>query len=84
MAVYGISIALLRFCLNFTNIEVTVLEKNAPVNDFVRFPAARIIAEVKKVMESFRCYDSSDVIATLMMTNFHLNTTVVANFPNVC
>ena len=33
---------------------------------------------------SFRCYDNSDVIATLMMTNFHLNTTVVAIFPNVC
>ena len=31
-------------------------------------------------MESFRCYDNSDVIATLMMTNFHLNTTVVAIF----
>ena len=35
-------------------------------------------------MESFRCYDNFDVIATLMMTNFHLNTTVVAIFPNVC
>ena len=34
-------------------------------------------------MESFRCYDNSDVIATLMMTNFHLNTTVVTIFPNV-
>ena len=35
-------------------------------------------------MESFRCYDNSDVIATLIMPNFHLNTTVVAVFPNVC
>ena len=35
-------------------------------------------------MESFRCYDNSDVIATLVMTIFHLNTTVVAIFPNVC
>ena len=35
-------------------------------------------------MELFRCYDNSDVIATLMMTNFHLNTTVVAIVPNVC
>ena len=33
-------------------------------------------------MASFRCYDNSDVIATLTMTNFHLNTTVVAIFPN--
>ena len=35
-------------------------------------------------MESFRCYDNSDVTATLIMPNFHLNTTVVAVFPNVC
>ena len=35
-------------------------------------------------MGSFRCYDSSNVIATLMMANFHLNTTDVAIFPNVC
>ena len=31
------------FCLNFTNIEPTVLEKKVPVNDFVRFPMPRII-----------------------------------------
>ena len=31
-------ITLLRFFLNFTNIEATVLEKKAPVNDFVMFP----------------------------------------------
>ena len=40
-------------------------------------------------MASFRCYDNSDVIATLIMTNFHLyliqlSRTVVAIFPNVC
>ena len=35
-------------------------------------------------MVSFRCYDNSDVIATLIMTNFNLNTTVVAIFPNGC
>ena len=38
-------------------------------------------------MASFRCYDNSDDIATLIMTNFHLypsNTTVVTIFPNVC
>ena len=35
-------------------------------------------------MASFRCYDNFDAIATLIMTNFHLNTTVVAIFPNVC
>ena len=35
-------------------------------------------------MGSCRCYDSSNIIATLVMTNFHLKTTVVAIFPNVC
>ena len=80
----NISITLLRFCLNFTNIKATILEKNAPVNDFVRFPVPRIIAEVKQIMGSFRCYDGCNVIATLMMTNFHLNTTDVTIFPNVC
>ena len=38
-------------------------------------------------MSSFRCYDNSDDIATLIVTNFHLypsNTTVVTIFPNVC
>ena len=44
----------------------------------------QIIAEVKKIMESFHCYDNSDVIASLIMPNFHLNTTVVAICPNVC
>ena len=76
----NISITLFRFCLNFTNIKATVLEKNAPVNDFVRFPVPRISAEVKLVIGSFRCYDSSNVIATLMVTNFHFNTTDVAIF----
>ena len=47
---------------------------------FCKVPVPRIIAEVKWVMESFRRYDNSDVIATLVMTNFHLNTTVVAIF----
>ena len=39
---------------------------------FCKVPVPRIIAEVKWVMESFRCYDNSDVIAILVMTNFHL------------
>ena len=40
-----------------------------------------------EVIASFRCYDNSDVIATLIITNFHLyllNTTVVAIFLNLC
>ena len=39
---------------------------------FCKVPVPRIIAEVKWVMASFRCYDNSDDIATLVMTNFHL------------
>ena len=42
----NISITPLRFWLKFSNIEATVLEKIAPVNDFVRFLVPRIIAEV--------------------------------------
>ena len=38
-------------------------------------------------MASFRCYDNSDVIKTLLMINFHLHLIklyMVAVFPNVC
>ena len=31
-----------------------------------------ILRQVKKVIASFRCYDNSDVVATPIMTNFHL------------
>ena len=31
-----------------------------------------ILLQVKWVMASFLCYDNSDVIATLIITNFHL------------
>ena len=48
-----------------------IMEKKAPVNDFVRFPVPRIIADLKQVMASFRCYDNFNVIATWIMTNFH-------------
>ena len=37
-------------------------------------------------MASFRCHDNYDVIATRIITKFHLypNTTVVSIFPNLC
>ena len=35
-------------------------------------------------MASFCCYDNFDVIATRIVTNCHLSTTVMAIFPNVC
>ena len=31
-----------------------------------------ILLQVKKVIESLRCYDNSDVVATLIISNFHL------------
>ena len=31
-----------------------------------------ILLQVKLVMATFRCYDNSDVIATLIITNFYL------------
>ena len=35
-------------------------------------------------MVSFRCYDNFNVISIQIVTNFHLSTTVMAIFPNVC
>ena len=63
---------LLKLCKNR---EDPIGEKNSCERfSVVRFPVSKIfnIAEVKYVMAWFRCYDNSDVIATLIMTNFHL------------
>ena len=58
------------------------MEKNSPVNDFKRkFPSA------EKYFISFRCYDNSDVIVTLIITKFLSlsDTTLEAIFfPNLC
>ena len=43
----NISITLLQILLKLHEHEVSVLEKKAPVNDFVKFPVPKIIAEVK-------------------------------------
>ena len=45
-----------------------------------------ILLQVKKVVASFRCYDNSDVIVTLIIkkVSFLSNTTVVTIFPNLC
>ena len=37
-----------------------------------QFPVLRNTAKRKKVKASFHCYDNSKVIATLIITNFHL------------
>ena len=82
----NISITLLRFCLNFTNAWRPYWRKNLLWTILQGCRAGNHCWS--KIGngggESFRCYDDSNVIATLMMTNFHLNTTVVAIFPNVC
>ena len=80
----NISITLLRFLLKLHEHRGDRIGEKSSCERFCKVPVPRIIAEVKWVIESFRCYDNSDVIATLVMTNFHLNTTVVAIFPNVC
>ena len=36
------------------------------------FQRRDILRQVKQVIPSFRCYDNSDAVATLIMTNFHL------------
>ena len=45
------------------------MEEKATVNDS---QCREILLQVKQVMASFRCYDNSEVIATLITTNFHL------------
>ena len=45
------------------------MEEKATVNDL---QCREILLQVKWVMASFLCYDNSDVIATLIITNFHL------------
>ena len=37
-----------------------------------QFPAPRYTA-ASKVIASFRCYDNSDAVATLIIANFHLH-----------
>ena len=45
------------------------MEEKATVNDS---QFREILLQVKQVMVSCRCYDNSDVIETLIITNFHL------------
>ena len=37
-----------------------------------QFPVTRYTAASKMLIASSRCYDNSDVVATLIITNFHL------------
>ena len=55
------------------NIEAAIGGKSS-CERFWRSSSQRrdILWQVKKVIASFRCYDNSDAVATLIMTNFHL------------
>ena len=51
-----------------------LLVKKAPVKDFCKNSSQcrEILLHIKWAIASFRCYDNPDVMATLIMTNFHL------------
>ena len=62
-----------RFRLNLTNIKAAVGGKSFRERFWKNSSQCRdILLQVKQVIASFRCYDNSDVIATLIITNCHL------------
>ena len=75
-----------RFCLNFTNIEATVLEKKAPVNDFVRFPNAENYCWSKtgngviSLLWQLRCHCNANHNKSSSLSN----AIAVAIFPSLC
>ena len=56
------------------NIEAAIIEGKSSCEQFWKNSpqCLRNTAASKKVMTSFHCYDNSNVIANLIMTNFHL------------
>ena len=63
------------------------MEGKVPVNDFGKsFHCREIRAQVRLAVASFRCYDNNDVIATLIIKNFHLYVMQLwwTLFPNLC
>ena len=61
------------FCLNFTNIEAADRGKISRKRFWKNsFQCREILLQVKWVMASFCCYENCDVIATLIITKFHL------------
>ena len=58
---------------NFTNIEAAIRGKSSRKRFWKNSSqCGDILLEVEYVIASFRCYDNSDVVATLIITNFHL------------
>ena len=61
------------FRFNFTNIEANIWAKSFHERFCKNSSQCReILLQVKYAMASFGCYDNSDVIVFLIMTNFHL------------
>ena len=62
-----------RFRLNLTNIKAAIGGESSHERFWKNSSQCRdILLQVKQVIASFRCYDNSDVIATLIITNYHL------------
>ena len=62
-----------RFRLNLTNIKAAIGGKSSRQRFWQNRSQCRdILLQAQQVIASFRCYDNSDVIATLIITNCHL------------
>ena len=62
-----------EFRLNLTNIEAAIGGKSYRERFWKNSSQCRdMLLQVKEVIASFRCYDNYDVVATLIITNFHL------------
>ena len=82
----NISITLLQISLKLHEHRGGYSRKKLPLTILKeKFECREILLQVKQVIASFRCYDNSDVIVTLIITKFSSlsDTTLVALFPNL-
>ena len=69
----NISIMLLQISLKLHDIEAAIGGKSFRERFRKNSSQCReILQQVKQVIASFRCYDNTDIVATLIITNFHL------------
>ena len=62
-----------KFRLNFTNIEAANGRKSSRKRFWKSSSQCReILPQAKQLIASFRCYANSDVVAALIIRNFHL------------
>ena len=76
-----------EFRLNLTNIEAASGGKSYRERFWKNSSQCRdMLLQVKEVIASFRSYDNYDVVATLIITNFHLYRIQLwwQFFPNLC